>query len=185
METRDIKTAVTNLLTANNIEVKSVFIPFSQSRNKDEKNPSFNYLVTILKNGKEVLTTDYMMGCAHSPSYKKVKYNTVYGRKLIAEECERGYQLEDSPSGFLYPVNGRTGKKYILPDPVDVIWSLLMDSDVLNYANFEQWASEFGYNSDSRKGEKVYNECLQIALKLRQAIPDNLREELQELFQDY
>jgi hypothetical protein len=184
MNTQDIKTAVSDLLAAKGITIKTVFVPWSQSRNKNEKNPSFNYLVTVLKNGREVLTTDYMMGCAHSPSYKKIKSNTVHGKNHITQECEKGYQLIDSPSGFFYPVNGMS-KKYILPDITDIFYSLMLDSDVLDAGCFEDWANNFGYDKDSRAAEKIHRQCIDIALKLRVAIPDTLRAELQELLQDY
>jgi len=186
METKEIKQAVETLLSANNIVVKSVFVPFSQSRNKNEKTPCFNYLVTVSKNGVDYLTTDYSMGCAHSPSYKKINTRKLNGAKHIKQECELGYQLDEQPSGHLIPAkNQDRSKKFITPDTTDVMYSLLIDSDVIEYSDFESWASEFGYDSDSRAAEKIYRQCLKTALKLRQFLPDSIREELQELYQGY
>jgi len=45
------------------------FVPFSQSRNKAEKQPSLNWIITLTK-GSQSLTTDYGAGCGHCPSYK-------------------------------------------------------------------------------------------------------------------
>jgi hypothetical protein len=60
-----------------------------------------------------------------------------------------------------------------------------MDSDVLDFTCFEDWASEFGYDTDSRKAAKVYQACLQTALKFRQFFNEAELTELRELFSDY
>jgi hypothetical protein len=60
-----------------------------------------------------------------------------------------------------------------------------MDSDVFNYSSFEEWASTFGYDADSRKGESIYRTCLDIALKLRNAIGEDGLQKLREACQDY
>lgn len=71
------------------------------------------------------------------------------------------------------------------PDPVDVLYSLVMDSDVLNYGTFEYWASEFGYDADSRSAESTYRACLETALKMRAAIGDAGMETMKTAFEDY
>ena len=55
-----------------------------------------------------------------------------------------------------------------------------------NYLVYEHWADEFGYDPDSRKGEKIYEECRLQASKLSDVLGgmdkvQNLREILQEL----
>ena len=60
----------------------------------------------------------------------------------------------------------------ILPDTADVIYSLVMDSDVLNHGSFEDWAGYAGYDTDSRAAEKIYKACLEIALKMSTMIGD-------------
>jgi hypothetical protein len=72
-----------------------------------------------------------------------------------------------------------TSGKPIKPDPLDVIHSLALDSDVLDFPTFEQWASEFGYDEDSRKAEKIYHACLTIGLRMRAALGDAALQELQ------
>lgn len=62
------------------LTVKSEFMPFSQSRNKAEKNPSLNWKVTLQRNGRDVLTTDYMAGCGHCPA-KASKAPSTYRAK--------------------------------------------------------------------------------------------------------
>lgn len=75
--------------------------------------------------------------------------------------------------------------KPILPDSLDVLYSLISDSDVLNHSAFEDWAGELGFDADSRKAESIYRACLEIALKLRAALGDDGVTRLAEIFQDY
>lgn len=159
------------------LTVDAAFVPWSQSRNKDEKaispntgkpNPKFpqrslNWRVTLKRNGREVLTTDYSAGIAHCPAYKSNAYGNRPGfmnldrDKAVTWECEHGKSAQGDA-------------KPILPDSVDVLASLARDSDVLDAGGFENWASDLGYDTDSRQAEVIYRACLDIALKLRSAL---------------
>lgn len=161
------------------ITMKAEFVPFSRSRNKNDKSPSLNWKVTILKDGREVLTTDYSAGCGHCPSYKQAD-RSVYQAEIVAFECENGLEAN---------ANGRTIRAFpktpIIPKLTDVMYSLLMDADVLNAFSYEDWASNLGYDPDSRKGEALYRQCLDHALKLRNGIGQSTLDVLSEAFQGY
>jgi len=60
-----------------------------------------------------------------------------------------------------------------------------MDASAIDYATFEEWAPEMGYDADSRKGEAIYRTCLEYALKLRGAVGDKAMEQLRTATQDY
>lgn len=168
MDTAKTKQAIKDVLNKYGLTVTSKFIPWSRSRNKNEKYPSLNWNVTLVQNGKEILTTEYSAGMGHAPSYKQGD-NIIYRHEQIKNECERGKTF----SGVL-----------ILPDSLDVMYSLLMDSEVLEYATFEEWADSFGYNADSRQDEKLYQACLKIALQFKR-IGESIIAELREVYQDY
>lgn len=53
------------------LTVESVFVPFSQSRHKDEPHKTLNWRVTVKRNGRDILTTDYSAGIMHCPGYKR------------------------------------------------------------------------------------------------------------------
>jgi hypothetical protein len=78
----------------------------------------------------------------------------------------------------------RKSARAITPDSVDVVYSLLLDSEVLEAGDFETWAGEFGYDPDSRQAEQIYNACLKIALQFRK-IGESVISELREAYQDY
>ena len=54
------------------------------------------------------------------------------------------------------------------PTLAEVLDCLASDaSGVDNAQSFEAWASEYGYDTDSRKAEKTYNICVQQAQELK------------------
>lgn len=170
------------------LTVESVFVPMSQSRNKDESLPTLNWNVTVKLNGRDILTTDYSAGMAHCPAYDR-KVPDTYNRPLktwredaCRAECEKGFPVVAFTTwgGFRHDM-----KSPIKPDSVDLMHSLVMDSDVLESGGFEEWAADLGYDTDSRKAESIYRACLEIALKMRGALGDAGLAKLREAFQDY
>ena len=160
---------IQDLMDAHSITVKYEFIPFSASRSRNNDKLSMNYKMTVSVKGCDVLTTDYMQGCGHCKTYKQGD-NTVHRYNLIKRECETrqaGYKL--SP----------------LPSQLDGLYSLIMDSDVIDYGCFEEWAVCMAYDSDSIKAKSIYDACLDFALRLRAAIGDAGITELREAFTDY
>lgn len=175
-------------IAALGLTVESVFVPFSQSRNKAEKHRSLNWRVTVKRNGRDVLTTDYSAGIGHCPGHKKPvspywnRPARMWQDAICEFETESGFRSRPFTTwgGF-----SADKSKPILPNPLDVLHSLNSDADVLNYPTFEDWAGDFGYDADSRSAEATYRACLEIALKLRAALGDDGMTRLTEIFQDY
>lgn len=166
------------------------FVPWSLSRNAGEKFPSLNWKVTLHKggrmaqterecNGYPILTTDYGAGCGHCPSYTQGR-QSVDDAEAVRWECENGRKALP-----LANAGGFARGKPILPELADVLHSLASDADAIDHPNYEDWASDLGYDPDSRKGEATYRACLEIALKLRAALGEDGLKELREAVQDY
>ena len=168
------------------LTMTAVFVPFSQSRNAKEKNKSLNWKVTIHRNGRDILTTDYAQGVGHVPGYKYTRRDFVYNAQrqdeIIREATEKGRRClnADSKSNFL-----RYDSKLPPPTIADVMYSLISDANVLDAGTFEQWAPDFGYDPDSRTGERIYQQCIQIAVALRASVGDKGLRQLQTAFEDY
>lgn len=160
------------------ISVSSVFVPFSKSRNAGEPRKTLNWKVTLNYNGREILTTDYSAGEAHCPGYKAYPGDTRGGherRLRIERECESGRAARGFDS------DGAA----IMPDAASVVYSLIVDSNVIDYATYDYWAADFGYDPDSIRGEKIYRQCLELALRMRAGIGETMMQDLRELFADY
>ena len=52
------------------------------------------------------------------------------------------------------------------PTAEDVLGCLLLDCDALDY-EFEEWASNLGFDPDSRKAEKTYKFCRDVGNRLQ------------------
>lgn len=158
------------------ITMEAVFIPFSRSRNASEKQPTLNWRVSLARNGKAIITSDYSAGKGHCPAYKASiaalgNRNSIMRDDFIRRECETGRAAD-------------SGDK-LMPDFADVINSLVSDADVIDYATYEDWASNFGYDPDSRKGEADYRACLDVALRMRAALGEAGVTKLREACDQY
>jgi len=162
-----------------NLSLDSVFIPWSQSRNKGEKYPSLNWKVSLKKDGKDILTTDYMAGCGHCPSYQQKE--SYESRQAVKLECESGFEARETWSSGNYIPDK---KKPILPELENVVWCFLLDSEVIDY-DFKDWCANFGYDEDSIKANNIYKECMEVALKMIRSLGSENLEKLRVVFQDY
>jgi hypothetical protein len=71
------------------------------------------------------------------------------------------------------------------PSIEDVVNCVLLDvAGYLNARSFEDWAAEYGYDTDSRRAQKVYKAVGKQAVGMRQLIGADL-DWLLEMFQDY
>lgn len=170
--------------TRHGVTMTVEFVPLSQSRNKAENYPTLNWEVTLRRNDRDIITTDYSVGCAHCPAYKLSVHkcggqNSILRHEAIRMECENGKAIQ------MCGETPRLTTKPISPDLADVLYSLSMDANVLDSGSFENWASKFGYDTDSRKAESIYRACLDIALKMRAALGDSALQELRDACQDY
>jgi len=160
------------------LTIESKFIPWSKSRNSKDVMPSLNWEVTLLKNGKEILTTDYSAGVAHCPAYRQNDKSILHHEEIMME-CEKGF----TATGYENEYIRITKNLPILPEDRDVIYSLLMDAETLDY-DFEDWCSNLGFDADSRKAESMYNQCKEITLKLLRIGTPSI-DKLRDAFQDY
>jgi hypothetical protein len=59
------------------------------------------------------------------------------------------------------------------PTAKDVLECLLSDASVEDYNGFEDWASDMGFDEDSRKAEKIYRDVLTQTEKLKKLLGDD------------
>lgn len=158
-----------DLIAEAGLTVASVFVPWSQSRNKGERSPSLNWRVTLQCKGRDVLTCDYSAGSAHCPINKNAQFKrTASPRDLAAavrEECERGKAIKRA-----FSIGGYIYGDAIKPDARDVIRSLLLDASALDAGSFSDWCADYGFSDDSMSARKSYDECIAHAVAFRAAV---------------
>ena len=69
------------------------------------------------------------------------------------------------------------------PKVADVMHSLLLDSSAVDM-DFEDWCSDFGYDTDSRKARDTYDKCLELGEAFLNMVGDDFQL-FQEASQDY
>lgn len=165
---------------------KATFVPTPQPL---VKHPQLHWKIELEGRVKSShrMVVPYSEGCAHVKGYQQV-HKTPYDKymhdRAIREACETGKYAMDmtvyiNQSAFVIR------KEQPAPELLDVLYCLVSDASVLEHPTFESWASEYGYDTDSRQAEDTYRACLELSLQLRALLGNDNLEKLQELFQDY
>jgi len=185
------RAAIETYVSILGVHYSAEFVPFSKSRNAKPRvklsELSLNWRVTIGKRSPidgqlsrtGTLVTDYQQGIGHIPGLPYNARPTIHYDKCVRNSCEHGSSYVDSSSGVI------RGRPLSAPALADVLYCLISDADAIEYPTYEDWASNMGYDTDSRKGEATYRACLETGLKLRALIGDGALTKLRELFQDY
>lgn len=150
------------------------FVPASTFKNDEWKRDAVNFTVTIKRGEREVWTGDYGYGVGHLPGCQRESLSAI-GRESLQTAREAGVW------------GGDRFRPNTVPAPLlrDVMSALLSDASAIDHGDFESWASNLGYDTDSRKAETTYRACVDIGLKLRASLGDAVLTELGELYQDY
>lgn len=116
-----------------------------------------------------------------SVSFRKdVSFGYPNGETSFETDYFTGLGLRKIPKRNADPENAHPVK----PDAADVLHSLVLDASVVNQS-FNEWCSEYGYDSDSIRALNTYQSCCGIAEKLRAVFSGEDMETLRELLQDY
>jgi hypothetical protein len=168
-------------LEAAGITIEAVFVP--AAKGTPGKDLRLNWRVAVDVKGRRILETDYTQGVGHCPAYK-ASVRELGGRDCvmrwdaIERECQTGETWRASFSG-------ESRKRIPAPTAAEVMYCLISDASAIDHPTYESWASDLGYDEDSRKGEAIYRACLEIGLKLRAALGDAGLETLREASADF
>jgi hypothetical protein len=131
--------------------------------------PHVRYHVT-LKTTRGTFDTSYGMGTGNFPVFNVSVASRT--RLTCAEErCHntlrknRHAVIVDKSLAADYACKCAMQHK-IKPEPREVMYALASDAAGALHGDFETWASEYDYDVDSRKAEKVYNACKETGLAL-------------------
>lgn len=137
------------------------------------------------------MTTDYEKMDAYL-----AEIGVSFGAQLIGETVREGNWKADEfritirrdpdkemATSYYMGTGHRRNLRPVAPKAADVLQSLIMDAQAI-YQSFENWSSEYGYDSDSRKALRTYDACCEIGRKMRKMFSRAEREKLTELTQD-
>lgn len=146
------------------------------------------YWVTLAYKGKTVLQTEYSLGIGHVKLQKHVLWWSLTEEERGFLEAWQGKPNANFQNKELQArIAGKLAKaQKVTPSLESVVHSLLLDGQpYFNNESFEEWAANFGYDTDSRKAESTYRTCMEIGRKIKAAVPNDVIEKAQEILQDY
>lgn len=170
---------ITAFIEAQKLTIKYTFIPSSQSRHRNEKLHSLNWLFSLYKSEKLICQGDYGQGQAHTKSYE-IKCGPY---PLMVQHQKQGYINKECETGFYVCPKTHMTRHTPIPQLRDVLYALSVDSSF--FGSFEDWCGDFGFDTDSQKALKMYEACMKTRHKLLEAFGTQGFETLVALFQDY
>jgi len=154
------------------------FVPQSLSRNAQDRTPSLNWRVTLSRKGRtSFITTDYMQGAGHIPGWWSLKGGQVYLNNYAREVAEKGRYSPKGPESI-------SRRPLPAPSMADVLYCLLSDAEACGLP-FEEWAGNLGFDTDSRKAERIYHECVATGRALSRLLTHPEMDRLRDLLADY
>ena len=179
MDHKEARAILTRKLDELGVAINAVFVPDENARAWLEKRATItqkelsgwrlHWSVTLtVRNRPIMLGVDYSQGIGWIPGYTQSlgRGMTIAKVALVARACTAGLGFQ---------------RQKIEVKREDVVSSLLLDASVLDHSGFEDWASDLGFDLDSRKAEDTYRLCVDRALAMRAAIGDAVLEELRGL----
>lgn len=146
--------------------------------------PCIGYVVRFTKGGVS-LVEEYKLGVDHvkwPKTFAQIPQGTP-GRLIPVFNALRNHpnatlknKLEHAEAAALLAV-----KQKVAPKPHEVFACLCRDGLDAHNQSFENWALDFGYDSDSIKAKKVYDHCIDIYHKMAALIGRDLIVKFAEL----
>jgi hypothetical protein len=172
---KETEKQVVELLASAKIPYSAKFKPMSQPNAKRPQELQVHWTITIGD-----MQFDYQTGVGHLPKQfaKLVNSNKIMDFAELQRICEQGRYGQT-----LHRFWHRDDTTH--PTAASVLYCLLSDSDALDSPTLEEWASDLGYDTDSRKAEQIYRACIENGLKLRRVLGESNMVKLRELLQDY
>lgn len=175
--------------------IEYTFVPWSKSRSfKESKyvvDYNLNFKVTLLYKDRPIISDmDYSMGQEHCPAYKNPPMGTTFhsgNRNInafnaaIRHECETGYRVRSVSSALTCFCSKNLPIK---PELALIVYCIFLDSDVLYYT-FEDWCANLGYSDDSIKAKAIYDDCIKQSVQWNAAVPENIKEKVRVIFENY
>lgn len=114
------------------------------------------------------------------------EFKTGSGNRKMSKYDERTYNQmrKDNPRSN-YPERWKDERaKAVAPTAASVLYCVLSDARGAEQ-NFRDWASDFGYDTDSIKALGIYNACCKELEDVRRFFTREQRIELDKLLEDY
>lgn len=152
----------------------------------DENWPHILYDVELLRGERSIWKGPYKLGIGH---VKTEGYESHPFLKMEHQKCLRKFHLGGSLEWNTLKAETAAALAKIQkvnPKLEDVMHSLLMDCQAyFDALSFEEWCDEFGYNPDSIKHKKIFDECFEAGRNLVRNLDHEVLGGLREWASEY
>ncbi len=145
-----------------------------------------HHMVTLSAGDRVIWSGWYSMGFAHAERWARKNVHRVSAQagcySVDVADLLRNplpFGKRHNPEGRYVTAVRKSAVKWMKPDVANVLMSLAMDSRDSDQP-FEDWAPDFGYDTDSRKALEIWNACNDIRRALNSGLGDELMNELTE-----
>lgn len=122
----------------------------------------------------ELIAANKITASAEYEGDHQETYENSYGGKSIVVQDDWKVTLHFGRRRMTVDYHMGSGHNGAEPTVNDVLDNLLSDaSGVDNAQDFADWASEYGYDEDSRKAEQMYKACQREAAKVRRFLGEH------------
>jgi hypothetical protein len=164
------------------VKAQFTFVPFSFSRNKEQKHRSLNWVVLLEIRGKHLSSFDYSQGMGHAPCHQK--NSGFHGKSIYDRNKRHEAEVFESEKGLIAVQFGGGTKRIPPPAIEDILCCLAMDSYILDALDFDEWLAEMG--GEYFKGAHgVYERGCRQAKELQRILGVAGLEKLRVAAQDY
>ncbi len=167
-----LKEQIQSILDNAGIEMAAQYVP-SEYDPKSKEFQGIKWKI-VFKSKRGEFATNFTQGIGHLPNYPKTGKMPVD----ILEDIKHTLQTGKICRHIGNQILKFGGKPISPPHPADVISCLLTDSSAEDYATFEDWANEMGYDPDSRKAEAIWQACLETSRNMNRVIGHDVIEAL-------
>lgn len=108
-----------------------------------------------------------------------------FGGDWSADAYHWSCQIIRNDRAFTVEYSCGSGFGPAAPALVDVMYSLIQDTQGIEGETFESWADNYGFDTDSRKAERTFNACKAQAAELDKLFTSKELTDLGELYEDY
>lgn len=167
MNSDEIKAAILESLKAIGVEMLAVHAGARKRGPRGDDWECDAWFITFKKTpGREAVDFDYYTGSGH---------------RKVPKSVRKPYYITDQRGIAQW---NKENAKPVRPSEADVLYSMLLDSEA-NEQSFNDWCSNFGYDTDSRKALDTYQACCDNAEKMYKIFSRAEINSLRELLQDY
>ena len=143
----------------------------------DPKSPMYHWTVTLTR-GRATMTLAYSCGAAHREWVPRNEWRGVspadYETATKCPPTKGGRGVVGGPETMWLAAMRKDWTRPTPPTLTDVMGCLCADASGYDSARtFEEWAGEYGYDTDSRKAESTYRTIGEQAKQLRHLLGDD------------